>query len=285
MWTQLLEVGRERPNGARPKEDLMEMCKIHSQDVLRSGGLELLTVDEIDQVIENNCENDAEGNIVISEFSQAVARAMDDKGCSQDDIETYFGTKRYVEPVRTENLPSWHTEITLHKEAKCVYNITLEPSMQKQASFKGRIYVQLLGVVESEDGGLPTVRIEAHFGTRCPLCLTRGRSYVAQVVAGRFLPMVDDPSWFSSEEAQAQERTEEKAPKVYLHKGKPLTFEYPSMTSLGELTCCRIWHDHKKDGWHLHKVGVQVKGGEDDPWYVFGSFVGNRFVQIGAQCL
>ena len=66
------------------------------------------------------------------------------------------------------------------------------------------------------------------------------------VVAGRFLPMVEDPAWFSSAEAQAQKVGEEKAPKVELKRGSRLEFDYPSMKDLGQLTCCRIWHDHKK---------------------------------------
>lgn len=106
----------------------------------------------------------------------------------------------------------------------------------RQGAFRGRVYIQLLGVVdEDNDAKLPAV------------------------VAGRFLPMVEDPAWFSSAEAQAQKVGEEKAPKVELKRGSRLEFDYPSMKDLGQLTCCRIWHDHKKDAWHLMQADVHLK--------------------------
>ena len=268
MWTHLLATGGE--GDALPKEDLIEMCKIHSQDVLRSGGEELLTVVEIEEVLETCLNNDV-GNIVILQFTDAVSKAMVAKGCKQDEITKYFGTKRYVE---VKDLPPWHTESTLHREAKFRYTVTLETSNHHRASFQGRVYVQLLGVVDGQDGELPTVRFYAHLAHFHHSFTTHVRSNVAQVVAGRFLPMVENTIWFSSEEAQGQEKYKEKAPKVHLHKGETLTFDYPTMVPLGELTCCRIWHDHKKDGWHLHEVVVQLKDGGEAPWCALGPFLG-----------
>jgi hypothetical protein len=50
----------------------------------------------------------------------------------------------------------------------------------------------------------------------------------------------------------------------------PLATPAAGQLTLGELTCCRIWHDHKKDGWHLHEVVVQLKDGGEAPWCALG---------------
>ena len=98
--------------------------------------------------------------------------------------------------------------------------------------FKGRVYVQLLGLVSAE------------------------------VVAGRVLPMAktngEGTSWFCSEEAKKQKRGEEKLPKVSLTD--EVHFDYPSMQDLGELALCRVFcPDHKHHHWRLVKVAVAIK--------------------------
>ena len=86
----------------------------------------------------------------------------------------------------------------------------------------------------------------------------QAENVLPSLVAGRFLPMVEDPSWFSTPEAQWQKRGEEMVPPVSLPKESVVEFVYPSMHDLGELVFCRVWHDHQWNSWHLHRAEVAV---------------------------
>lgn len=104
-----------------------------------------------------------------------------------------------------------------------------------QAGFTGRMFVQLLGVVDGKADALPVV------------------------VAGRFLPVVKDPAWFSTEEAKWQKRGEERVPDVTVPESSNIQFDYPSTADLGELLFCRVWHDQAEDHLHLLEAQVTIK--------------------------
>ena len=124
IWSQMLDAG---PADVLPRQLLLEMCQLHTCDVLSHGKEPPISAAKLEEVLESCPDND-DGQVGIREFSVAVAKTLARAGFTQDDATAYFKTRPAEDAEEEEIHPAWHTEASLHSDAACTYSIALQTS-------------------------------------------------------------------------------------------------------------------------------------------------------------